>query len=313
MAISILEAVTITGGSCFSGMNLTLTFQVLKSFGLELNLKNDPSRQTVLALILLVASICTVISYPLNQTGQVVQLANFLSLTVFVCVQYGLVIINHNTLSRLGATRNNSSLLKKLSKFWPLLYFIPIFTLIPIYMAAIETIPLGLPLNRSKYNVFYFKPLNIALVMLTEVWAVMTDIKLLIQVGDSLSRNPKAINSNSFSMNWKKVRLYNTNKLWFNYIIIWMLLCFDIIIKLMISLGIHLLFDSSITICTLAMRAKCNLKYGEWIKHILYTPKVINHSQLSSGMEPTERSNLYSVSVPSPIYDVDRSNGIKFV
>ncbi|KAI8892066.1 hypothetical protein BC833DRAFT_612724 [Globomyces pollinis-pini] len=288
MPLSVLNAITVGGGCTFSGMNLLLTSQTIRKYGVTLNLKNDKYRQTVLSLILFFGSLCTLISYPLNQIENYQMFANGISITVFTCIQFGLVIINHNTLARLGATRTDSTFIKKLHKFYPIMYLIPFITMIPIYLAAIETFPEGLPLNRSLYNTRYFKPLNIALVLITEFCAVCTDIKLLVQVGDSIVESTqhrrKLQDSNDSTSNWKKVANYNSKDTWMDYMIIWGLLAFDISIKTLIYLGYPLLFDSSITICTLAMRARCNLQYGLMLKNMFDNPD----SVVSKSVKKTE-------------------------
>ena len=50
--------------------------------------------------------------------------------------------------------------------------------------------------------------------------------------------------------------------IWGTYMIIWFLIGLDILIKLLIYLGYPLLFDSIITLTTIAMRARANLQFG---------------------------------------------------
>lgn len=47
-----------------------------------------------------------------------------------------------------------------------------------------------------------------------------------------------------------------------DYFVTWVFLLADIVIKILIVMGIPVLFDSALTVGTIAMRARCNLGYG---------------------------------------------------
>jgi hypothetical protein len=156
--------ISVGGGSFFCAITLVLTLQSLWQFGLEISLWEDYKRQTLLNILCLGAAITGMISYPLNQTHQLIFFCNILSIIMFTCAQYGLVILNHNSLARannISETYNVSQL--KLDVFCYLLYFYPLVTLMPIYFAAMETIPINQPLNLSLWNRNVYKPLNICL------------------------------------------------------------------------------------------------------------------------------------------------------
>ncbi|KAI8893315.1 hypothetical protein BC833DRAFT_608779 [Globomyces pollinis-pini] len=287
MPIPWLNSITLAGGSGFTGMNLCLTFLSLRTYGLQPSLKNDEQRQTVLNGILWIGACACFFVYPLNQEASQVMLINILNLILFSCIQFGLVIINHNTIFRFRVAFPDIKIFQIILNHYKYLYIIPFLTLTPIYFAAYESIPHNRPLNQSEYNTKYFKPLNVGLVLITEFFAVITDMNLLIRVGDvtnsrSLKRTEfdasngsgHTSSSKSLQINWKKIRKYNVKDLWIDYGLIWLTLVIDVSIKLLISFGVKLLFDSSISITTMALRARLNLRYDLLIKSMLSTRSI---------------------------------------
>ncbi|KAI8897160.1 hypothetical protein BC833DRAFT_594762 [Globomyces pollinis-pini] len=259
MSNSTFRSISLSGGSGFTGMNLCLTFQALQDHPIKFSLKNDTDRQTVLLLILAIQAISSMIAYPgvLPMIGQ-----NLLSIPLFGCIQFGLVIINHNTIFRLRVAFPDMKIYRTILKYYRFFYLIPLFTLIPIYFAVWTIDPFIMAINQSPYNTQYYKPLNIVLVIITETLAVYTDMKLLIRVGDvtfkdftneesNNSSNDTKSSSISIKKDWKKVRRYNHKDLWFDYILIWIILSLDIILKFLITFGIPLLFDSAVSCLTM--------------------------------------------------------------
>ncbi|KAI8899067.1 hypothetical protein BC833DRAFT_619764 [Globomyces pollinis-pini] len=261
MSIPVLPALTLAGGSTFSGINFAITSQNLVTHGLVFSLKKDTGRQTILNFILFILSIAAIIAYPINPIGQPAQVSNLMTIIIFVSNQYGLVIINHNTIERLHFTYPNSRLLKLLSQYYIALYLIPFFTLIPVYLCIAEAVPKNLFLNKSSYNAVYFKPINIAFIFTTEALAVITDFKLLGRIFYELNM--------AKSDQTKMKNSETARQMLFEYIIIWLLLLFDVILKVIIASGISILFDSAVTATTLVMRVKCNLTYGIFLKKII--------------------------------------------
>ncbi|KAI8897202.1 hypothetical protein BC833DRAFT_56654 [Globomyces pollinis-pini] len=141
------------------------------------------------------------------------------------------------------------------------LYLIPFFTLIPVYFCIIEAVPKNLFLNRSSYNALYFKPINIGFILVTEALAVVTDFKLLAKIFHELNLEK--------STKTKMKKSATAKLMLFEYIIIWLLLLFDVALKVIIASGISILFDSAVTATTLVMRVKCNLSYGIFLKNII--------------------------------------------
>ncbi|KAI8896284.1 hypothetical protein BC833DRAFT_598000, partial [Globomyces pollinis-pini] len=277
--INFVVAATIGGGCFFAGMNVCLIQTTLKEYGIHLNLGNDSHRQTVLCLVLLLGTVASILVYPLNEEGTQINIINVLAIILLTSVQFGLVIINHNTIFRFSATYPNNKFFKFILKNYGFLYIIPLFTMIPIYLAAYYSIPYNKTLNKHFYNINVFKPMNIGLVLGTEFLAVITDLSLLVRVGDvtdkrNLRNQTIQSDSNGFKRNWKKIRKYSKSGLWDEYYVIWGLLLLDITVKILIASGIRLLFDSAITITTMIMRARFNLRYTSLLKYMLENPKL---------------------------------------
>ncbi|KAI8900675.1 hypothetical protein BC833DRAFT_580995 [Globomyces pollinis-pini] len=271
------STISLAGGSTFTGMYMALTLQTLRKHGVKFSLKNDSDRQTVVLLIFAIQSVSSTIAYP-NVFPIIVQ--NAFTTFLFCCIQFGLVIINHNTIFRLRAAFPETKIFRIILEYYKLLYLIPIFTLIPIYLAIATTNLVTVQINRSTYNYQYYKPLNIFLVFITEALAVFTDMKLLIRVGDVTFRQTTEDSSNgswnnsknssmSIKRDWAKVQKYNLNDLWVDYILIWVTISLDITLKLLISFGIPLLFDSAVSCLTMVLRARLNLKYDSLLRRML--------------------------------------------
>ena len=272
MGIPIANAASLTGGAYMGGMTFVLSVQILYNYGVQFNLLHDKKRQTILNLFCFIASINALFAYPLNQTEQSIFLSNVTTIISFLCVQYGLVIINHNSIARANAIVADRQISTKwLDKLCLFLYVLPFVTLIPIILASIQEFPRNGKLNTTYYNRNIYKPLTLALMACTELFALLTDILLIKKVlgiknelvqGSSLSQvaDNKIINSQA-------------KGLITNYTVTWALLAIDIIVKLLIIQGQPLLFDSIISMAVVAMRARCNLEYGLYMREILYPKK----------------------------------------
>ena len=273
MPIPVDSAATLAGGSLVTGITLVLTTQVLWSFGVEFNLSHDRKRQTVLNFICFLASINGMIAYPANQTAQSSWVSNITTLFTFTFVQYGLVIINHNSISRANNISTSYQLSKRtLNSLCYVLYLLPLLTLMPIILASIERIPHGDMINKSDYNTFIYKPLNIGLVVATELFAAVTDILLLRQV---ITVQAELLHYNSTVSSNRKHNIRAVSRdLMGNYAVTWTLLVLDILVKVLIIYKFPVLFDSIISIATLAMRARCNLLYGLNMKNIFETTRI---------------------------------------
>jgi hypothetical protein len=199
-------------------------------------------------------------------------------------------MMNHNTLSR-ATVLSKTWLSREAMKYvYIFMYALPFIVLIPVYYAASEKIPQEALLNTSNFNKNIYKPLNIALVAATEIFATITDVLLLQKIYGVVD---ETVSSQSRSRNGKggKVqakRLSTSKDLMVDYIATWSFLLIDIALKVLIVLGYPLLFDSIVSIATLAMRARCNLNYGLHMKEVL------------QQSFPSEQSTDLDASKPKP-------------
>lgn len=153
-------AIPLAGGELVSGMTLVLTAQIIWSYGFAWNIFHDQKRQILLNFIMFLASINGVLGYSFNATRSSALASNICTLLTFTFVQYGLVIINHNSIARFNAF---SSLIdpSKLKWFCLLLYLLPLVVFIPVYHAAVESFPNDLYLNASDWNKNVYKPMTL--------------------------------------------------------------------------------------------------------------------------------------------------------
>jgi hypothetical protein len=88
-----------------------------------------------------------------------------------------------------------------------------------------------------------------------------------------------------------------------HYIVIWSLLAIDLVLKILIMYGHPLLFDSIVTICTLAMRAKCNLLFGLELKTVLNikTTTVKKSGKSLSSMRKESSASIKNAPRPSAV------------
>ncbi|KAI8898228.1 hypothetical protein BC833DRAFT_590563 [Globomyces pollinis-pini] len=305
MGIPALTAITLSGGSTFSGITFIYTTQNLRNYGLQFSINNDKSRQTLLSFLLLLVSLCGLFVYPLTQSECPPIILTIMVFTMFTLVQFSLVIVNHNSLIKLSLYYHNRSkselsLVEKYPKLVRCLYLIPFFTLIPIYFALMDTVPKNIPLPKSYYNTAIFKPLNICLVLITESLALWTDILLLVKVGDVghdkvkelLNQSDKSVKKSSKPLWINKVHQYSTKDIWWDYALIWGSMMIDIFIKVLISTGTMVLFDTAITACSLAIRSQSALNYGLRLRELLDAPPIIGSNQTMNNDQMKELQSL---------------------
>jgi hypothetical protein len=296
--ISEYGIISLSGGEIVSGMTLVLTAQMIWSHGFHFNIFHDKKRQILLNNVMFLAAINGILAYPFNASLSSVWASNITTLLSFAFVQFGLVVLNHNSIARFNAYCNiiNPSLLKWICL---ILYLLPFAVFIPIYLSAAEQVPRGQLINTSHFNKLIFKPMTLSLILTTELLATISDIFLLrsvLKIKDQLlshtanipQKNANRINSVSLD-------------LLCNYIFTWFFLLFDIAVKIGIILGYPILFDSIISILTIALRARSNILYG------LNMSNIFQRSRTGQSSSSSNRSAHYPPS-PSP-----RSVGKAFV
>jgi hypothetical protein len=245
------------------GIAFTLTTQST-GFGFQIGLRNNKKRQKLLNILCMIACFCGTVCYPVNYLEVIPLMSSILTLIFFISIQYALCIVNHNSFVRLLVISNRL----QVHYDWILgIYALPPFTMIPIYLAAADHIPRNIRLNLSPWNSNVYKPLNIFLVVGTELIAFVTDVLILRKMRQNISRGLMKM-----------------------YIVTWTFLLIDIVIKYLIAMGYPLLFDSILSTLTIAMRARVNLQFGLDLKK-----KIQDQNGDHSSSESEESSSLRAV------------------
>ncbi|KAJ3272474.1 hypothetical protein HDV01_005544 [Terramyces sp. JEL0728] len=253
-AFPIERAIPFEGGSAVSGIVLTLTSLALYEYGISIDIFNDRSRQKLVMLISFIGGIAGLIFYGSNQTKLNWMVTNVSVFILFLAGQYGMVIINHNSIIRLAVALNLE--LSRIQKMCSVLYILPWVALIPIYFAIHETFPFQVPLTTSTWNTVVSKELFLILIFVTETLATVTDIMLLNRVQKS------ANHFGSGGCDYKR-------DLHASYAVIWSFMLADFTVKILITQGYPFLFDAIITISVVVLRARTNLYYGVMLKKVM--------------------------------------------
>ncbi|KAJ3319536.1 hypothetical protein HDV06_006269 [Boothiomyces sp. JEL0866] len=248
MSILVANAIPLAGGCFFSGLGLAATTYTMYNFGVEWNVLHDRKRQTIINLICFICCINGLVAYTVNQTGPV-SVANVTTWISFCCVQFCIFMTFHNTAMRIASV--NLFDVTKINHLCIALYFCPFVTLIPVYFASAEKIPQGEMLNTSTWNTVVYKPLNLSLILISEGLATLSEFYMLKNIKKLTPEKKKNQGEGLLSKNLKV-----------HYALVWATLAFDVILKVLILYKYPLLFDSIVTIVTMAFRARCNLEYG---------------------------------------------------
>ncbi|KAJ3322461.1 hypothetical protein HDV06_003005 [Boothiomyces sp. JEL0866] len=253
-AFPIERAIPFEGGSVVSGIVLTLTSLALYEYGISVDIFNDRSRQKLVMLISFIGGVAGLVFYGSNQTKLSWIVTNISVFILFLTGQYGMVIINHNSIIRLAVALNFE--LGRIQRICGFLYVLPWVSLIPIYFAIHETYSLQVPLTTSTWNTVVSKELFLILIFVTEILATVTDIMLLNKVQDSANQV-------------RNVGHDHKTDLHVSYAVIWFFMIADFTVKILITQGYPFLFDAIITICVVVLRARTNLYYGVLLRRVL--------------------------------------------
>lgn len=271
--------IPLSGGQIFAGATFTITVQMLYKYGFRFGLKSDKKRQIILNMICLICSINVMLSYGFNATRQSNLATNITTLVSFMSVQFALAVLNHNSIIRFstllkGKVDHSSD---RVHRYCLFLYLLPWIALIPVYLAIQDKwVEGGLDesFNKSWYNTKLYKPVNSVLVILTEVFAIVTDILLLLRIRSGRKKILEIMMDSPVKPSPKTTK--KSSKLFkdlvVNYGITWFLIVFDVVLKTLITLGYPLLFDSIVSISAIALRSRANLTFGLQLQNILSSP-----------------------------------------
>jgi hypothetical protein len=302
-SVPVANVVPLAGGSFVSGICFTLSIKALYEHGVHFDLFNDRGRQTILNLMCLIGGLCAYVSYSLNQTNESWIANDVVLFFLFTSVQYGLVIINHNSINRCNALLAKWNINpRNLHNICASLYILPLITLIPIWLSYVDTIPQEKAVNKSSYNHLVFKPLNIGVILATELFAVVTDVLLLQKVViNKEKKTPSVKNINCDRYGVLSILDYFQTDLNVSYACIWAILVVDVALKILIYLGYPVLFDSIVSLLTICVRGHANLQYGLNLQHIFKgdfkkteeQKKVLKAVKVKMNTDRTE--NMYGI------------------
>lgn len=239
-------------------MTLVLTVQLFWSCGFEVNVFHDQKRQVFLNFLMMLGAINAIFAYPFNATQELIFGSNITTLFSFAFVQFGLVIINHNSISRFNASTLFMSQ-KTINRICLVLYFLPFIVFIPIYFAAADRMTKNNLVNMDPWNRQVYKPMTVCLVVVTELLATISDVILLRSV---LRIRDQLLDAKGLSLRKANKIQSVSSDLLANYLLTWFFLFFDILVKLSIMAGYPFLFDSIVSILNIALRARTNIYYG---------------------------------------------------
>ncbi|KAI8825629.1 uncharacterized protein EV422DRAFT_513619 [Fimicolochytrium jonesii] len=281
MSMPVKNVIPLEGGSIVCGMVITLAIQNFMQHGVSVKVIKDRDRQKFLILVCSFVVVAGVISLGLNQTGELYILQNFVLMIIFWGVQLGLGCVNHNTIIRtfiaLASVSQQKWRPQTLSYYCLALYPLTAIVLIPIYMGFPSSIEKHQGVNASAINKEVFKPLNVALVIATEVLATISDLLLILRVEKAESAAGRfstaraAVRTNgtvSSNVVRKSAGAEFWRRLWMHYGLIWTTVVLDVLLKILIYLGYPVLFDSQVTNATILLRAVTNLQFGTTLKQV---------------------------------------------
>lgn len=206
----------------------------------------------------MLGAVNAIFAYPFNAIGDSILGSNITTLLSFAFVQFGLVIINHNSISRFNVFTLFMSQ-KAVNRICLVLYFLPFVVFIPIYFAAADRMTNNHLINMDPWNRQVYKPMTVGLVLVTELLATISDVLLLRSV---LRIRDQLLDANGLSAKKaSKIQAVSSNLL-ANYLLTWSILFFDILVKLSVMAGYPFLFDSIVSILNIALRARTNILYG---------------------------------------------------
>jgi hypothetical protein len=158
------KLISFIGGILFDVAVFGISTHSLYLYGVELNLMNNHSRQTILNLFCLIGTVNGFINHPVNYIGFSILLSNITVFITFTMSLYGLMIMYHNTAIRAQSVIQLQCR-ELVEKSLLLLYALPPLFLIPMYFAAAERLPLNQSINASSWNRDVYKPIGLTLVL----------------------------------------------------------------------------------------------------------------------------------------------------
>ncbi|KAI8893561.1 hypothetical protein BC833DRAFT_607969 [Globomyces pollinis-pini] len=296
----------LSGAMFFNGVCFTQSTLSLIQYGVSFNVLQDKARQMFLNLLCFISVFFMVVYYFTNQSGEY-PTANDICLLAFnICIQYGLVILMHNSIVKLtNGVSKSKRLMEFLNKYVIVLYLLPLLPLSLVVMAIQDSQSSKMLARKSIYNTKYYKPISIALVISVNVISSIADYILMSKVLALKARvesgsgagvpKPRKSSSKSMSLN----ATYN---------IIAFLVVLDIVGKILVILD-YPAFDSTVTLTCLAFRSAANLKFGTTLRNI-YRPDSSDEDYSTNrtrqnSLEASQHNRSHRSVTPRPVVKRD--------
>ncbi|KAI8893927.1 hypothetical protein BC833DRAFT_606804, partial [Globomyces pollinis-pini] len=273
----------LSGAMFFCGATFIQSSLTFIQYGISFNILQDKARQTLLNFLCFASVFFFVPYYYTNQTKELPILNDVCLLAFSIAIQYGLVILFHNSIVKItNGVSKPKSFMKMINKYIIILYIFPLLPLSLIVMSIYDAQTTKLPARNSQYNTLYYKPIAIGLILCVNILAIYADymlmnkVKKLASTVQSMSKqksNPARLGSKSLSLD----ATYN---------IITVLVLLDVLAKVGVVMN-YPVFDSIITVLSLSFRSGANLKFGTTLRNI-YKPD-------SSEEYTTEQTRQQSV------------------
>ncbi|KAI8893922.1 hypothetical protein BC833DRAFT_568787, partial [Globomyces pollinis-pini] len=268
----------------------------LLQYGVSFKYKNDNGRQKLLNLLCFISIISMIPYYYTNQSREFNWLNDATLLIGNIGIQYGLVVLTHNSIVKLKVYFDYLPIFKHLHNSIYVMYFLPPLPLALIVLSMVDGQAKGTLARSSVYNTKYYKPFAIVAISLVNVFSIAADLLLMYKVmhlKDSLSYSdpkPKDILSHNAgqasqdkrpAVSKDKTNQPATISMNTFYRLVVLLIVIDMIGKVLVILD-YPAFDSIVTLTSLALRSLANLKFGMKLKsHLSY--------QTSTDDKPTRK------------------------
>ncbi|KAI8893923.1 hypothetical protein BC833DRAFT_568788 [Globomyces pollinis-pini] len=172
----------LSGAMLFAGIGFSISLNTLLQYGVSFKYQNDNGRQKLLNLLCFVCIISMIPYYYTNQSKEFHWLNDATLLIGDIGIQYGLVVLTHNSIVKLKVYYEKSAIIKHLHNCVYAMYFLPPLPLALIVLSIMDGLEKGTLARSSIYNTKYYKPFVIVAISLVNLFSFTADLLLLYKV-----------------------------------------------------------------------------------------------------------------------------------
>ncbi|KAI8892551.1 hypothetical protein BC833DRAFT_357656 [Globomyces pollinis-pini] len=283
----------LSGAMLFCGVCFTQSCQSLIQYGISFNIFQDKSRQIFLNLLCFLSVFFFIVYYYTNQSADYPRVNDICLLAFNIFIQYGLVILVHNSIVKLASGVNKTAnFFNTMTKYFAVVYILPIIPLSFIVMAIQDAHDKDILARKSHFNTQYYKPMSVVLILIVNLIASVADYILMNRVIALTERVNSSQNNSNYST--RKVKAHGSHSLSLKatYNIITVLVLIDVVMKVLVILD-YPVFDSVVTVTSLTFRSAANLKFGVTLKNI-YRPDSSEEDTYGTRAKSIEQSRANS-------------------